>query len=142
MSEKIVCQLLNGYFVDTTVADQDPLDPENYLIPANCVDAPPPVMQEGYRYKWNGAGWDEEVAPPAPIPPEPVPPTPPQDPKEICKTDAKILLANTDWSQLADVVGILKNKDEFDAYRTAVRAYVLNPVDNPVWPQVPQADWS
>lgn len=58
---------------------------------------------------------------------------------ERCKTKAKQLLQETDWSQLSDVM--ISNKAEFDAYRSAVRAIYFNPVAEPVWPERPEAAW-
>ena len=63
-----------------------------------------------------------------------------QAPLDACKAEAKTRLANTDWSVLPDVV--VQNKLEFENYRSAVRALVLNPVANPVWPTEPQPVWS
>lgn len=58
---------------------------------------------------------------------------------ERCKSRAKKLLQETDWSQLSDVA--ISNKAAFDAYRSAVRAIYLNPVTEPVWPERPEAYW-
>ena len=59
-----------------------------------------------------------------------------------CKAEAKQRLADTDWSQVADVAAVLANKAAFDTYRTAVRELYFNPVAEPVWPERPEADWS
>lgn len=63
-----------------------------------------------------------------------------QVPLDACKAEAKTRLANTDWSVLPDVV--VQNKLDFENYRSAVRALVLNPVADPVWPTEPQPVWS
>ena len=63
-----------------------------------------------------------------------------QYPLDACREQAKALLQDTDWSQLADV-GLL-NKAEFDTYRAAVRALVLNPVAEPTFPEQPVGQWS
>jgi len=62
--------------------------------------------------------------------------------QDACKAEAKQRLADTDWSQVADVAAVLGNKAAFDAYRTAVRELYFNPVAEPVWPERPEADWS
>lgn len=60
MSNKQVIQLTpNGYFMGFTVADESPLEPGHYLMPAHCIEAEPPVEREGYVYRWSGSGWDE-----------------------------------------------------------------------------------
>ncbi len=56
------------------------------------------------------------------------------------KTQAKRLLEETDWSQLADVN--LTNQADFTAYRAALRAIVLDPPITVVWPDKPMAIWS
>lgn len=61
--------------------------------------------------------------------------------EEYCKSEAKQRLEDTDWTQLTDVSVKLLNKDEFDAYRVAVRVMYFNPVIYPVWPKLPDAIW-
>ena len=44
---KPVCQLdADGFYLHQTVADQDPMQPENWLIPAGCIEAEPPEVSE------------------------------------------------------------------------------------------------
>ena len=71
------------------------------------------------------------------------PPEPTNDElKARCKTQAKRLLAESDWSQQADVAAVLNNKAEFEVYRAVLRGLFLRPVPEPVWPDEPEADWS
>lgn len=61
--------------------------------------------------------------------------------KAANKAKAEKLLAETDWTQVADVP--LLNKDEFVAYRTAIRAIALNPpVTVEQWATKPEEVWS
>lgn len=54
---------------------------------------------------------------------------------------AKRMLEETDWSQLADVA--LTNQAAFTSYRAALRAIVLNPpVTVAEWPVRPEAAWA
>lgn len=62
-------------------------------------------------------------------------------PFKVCKAKAKELIALTDWSQYKDVQLTLQNGAEFEAYRATLRAYIINPVANPVWPDEPQPIW-
>lgn len=63
-----------------------------------------------------------------------------QKPFDDCKEKAKYLIAATDWSVLPDVG--LQNKTEFEAYRAQLRALIVTPVANPVWPTEPSPIWS
>jgi len=79
MTTKPVCQLdPHGYFVGMTVADESPLEPGVWLMPARAVDVAAPEVTGGYRAKWNGSSFDLVPPPPTPEPepePEPEPPT-------------------------------------------------------------------
>jgi hypothetical protein len=59
--------------------------------------------------------------------------------KENCSTQAKSLLAASDWSQLPDVG--LKNSADFVTYRGILRGYAIQPVVDPVWPTEPTPVW-
>ncbi|KRE22563.1 hypothetical protein ASE66_25570 [Bosea sp. Root483D1] len=63
---------VGGFFVGQVTADESPLEPGVFLIPAGCVAATPPVVEEGQSARWDGVGW--VVVEPAP-PPEPPPTT-------------------------------------------------------------------
>lgn len=61
MTTKPVLQLdHNGYFIGSTVADESPLQPGVFLLPARCVDANAPSVPSGKLAKWNGTGFDLE----------------------------------------------------------------------------------
>jgi hypothetical protein len=65
-----------------------------------------------------------------------------------CKAQATSILQTTDWTSIADVGNpdmanpYLMNQDEFVAYRSTVRNYAVNPVENPVFPTAPTEQWS
>jgi hypothetical protein len=59
--------------------------------------------------------------------------------KANCKSQAKSLLAASDWSVLPDVQ--ITNKAAFDNYRAILRGYVISPVTDPTWPTEPQPVW-
>lgn len=61
-------------------------------------------------------------------------------PKQNCKNQAKSLIASSDWSVLPDVN--IANKSEFESYRSVLRNYILNPVENPVFPTEPAPIWA
>ena len=56
------------------------------------------------------------------------------------KSKAEQLLAQTDWTQVADVP--LVNKSDFTAYRATVRAIALNPTYDAVFPVMPTEQWT
>jgi len=60
--------------------------------------------------------------------------------KNKCKSKAKQLISNTDWSVLPDVS--ITNKSEFESYRNILRNYIINPIENPEFPIEPQPIWS
>ena len=69
MSTKIVYQTgPDGRYVGPTEADESPLEPGVWLIPAGAVETPPPEAPEGHFARWSGKAW--EVVP-VPSPPEP-----------------------------------------------------------------------
>ena len=53
-----------------------------------------------------------------------------QYPLDACKDEAKKRIAASDWAVLPDVG--LANQADFIAYRSALRALILNPVNDPV----------
>ena len=72
MTTKQVSQLdADGYFVGLTAADESPLEPGVYMMPAGAVDAPAPNIPEGQRAKWNGEWVFEDIPQPEPEP-EPI----------------------------------------------------------------------
>ena len=60
--------------------------------------------------------------------------------KSECESRAKQLIANSDWSVLPDVN--LQNKIKFENYRSQLREFIINPVENPVFPIEPDPIWS
>lgn len=62
-----------------------------------------------------------------------------EEPFTACKEEAKNRIALTDWSVLPDVN--ISNKVEFEAYRAELRALIINPVVDPVFPTEPQPVW-
>lgn len=59
--EKIVSQLdADGYFVCPAVADESPLEPGVFLIPAFAIDAAPPDVGSGMRYRFVDGTWISE----------------------------------------------------------------------------------
>lgn len=80
MNTKIVSQFDNdGFFIGVTTADESPLEPGVFLIPAMATEAVPPNVAEGMRVRFDGDAWVVEPIPepelaPAPEPDDPAPP--------------------------------------------------------------------
>ena len=61
--------------------------------------------------------------------------------KQNCKTQAKQLLLNSDWSEIPSVIEQLDNANEWKSYRMEIRKYIINPVENPQFPSEPPVIW-
>lgn len=68
--------------------------------------------------------------------------------KNACKAQAVSILNATDWTSIGDVGNpqmsnpYLVNQAAFIFYRSQIRNYAVNPVENPVWPTQPTEQWS
>lgn len=55
MKEKIVYQLdSEGYFVESVIADESPLEPGVFMIPAHCIEVEPPPAINYTARRWAG----------------------------------------------------------------------------------------
>lgn len=72
MTDKLVSQLdANGYYFGPTWAQESPLDPGIWLIPAGAIEVDPPEeVLSGKRYWYADGAWQVEdiPAPPGPTP--------------------------------------------------------------------------
>lgn len=72
MAKKIVSQLdVLGYLIGSAEADEDQRQKERWLLPALCVDLPPPDVPDGLRARYVGSEFVFEAMPAEPLPPEP-----------------------------------------------------------------------
>jgi hypothetical protein len=71
----------------------------------------------------------------------PPPPTP-EEWAQINESQAKILLAGSDWAALPDVN--LQNQSDWESYRQALRVIATNPPQEEItqWPTKPEAIWA
>lgn len=59
MTQKTVYQLdTQNLYIGSTGADPDPLNPENWLIPAGCIETAPPEIPEHHTARWTGEEWE------------------------------------------------------------------------------------
>lgn len=61
--------------------------------------------------------------------------------KQECKTQAQILLNESDWADLYTVRQKLENINEWDTYREIIRELRINPIENPIFPEKPKTIW-
>ena len=48
----------DGFFLGVTEADESPLEPGTFLVPALCTLTPPPTeIPQGLFPRWSGAEW-------------------------------------------------------------------------------------
>jgi hypothetical protein len=59
-------------------ADESPLEPGVWLIPAYATEVAPPAIGAGERAVWKGAAWEVETIPVVPSPEPDGPPDPPE----------------------------------------------------------------
>ena len=58
VTQKIVYQYdSNGFYVGDTIAELDPVVPDNWLLPAGCTETKPPIFTAGKLPKWVGYKW-------------------------------------------------------------------------------------
>jgi hypothetical protein len=66
-----------GVYRDSEEAEESPLEPGVFLIPAGATSVPPLSASEGFHAVWDGAEWSVVPIPEPVVPtPEPVEPTP------------------------------------------------------------------
>jgi len=121
---------INGVYVGNTVADQDPLDRTNWLIPAGCVQSEPPTITDKQFAKWDGAKWSVETIPVVEPDPEPEP----LSPAQTVRAKRNQLLVESDSMALADRI-----TDDWRTYRQSLRDVPAQAgfPDNITWPTEP-----
>jgi len=122
---------IEGVFVGTTTADQDPLDSTNWLIPAGCVETEPPTVDDSQFAKWDGSDWVVEDTPVVESDPEPKP----LSEAETVRAERDALLAASDSMALVDRI-----TDEWRVYRQALRDLpaVEGFPESVTWPTLPE----
>lgn len=117
-----------GYYVGETVADESPLEPGVFLIPAGCITTPPPSIPEGRLAKWENGVWLLEAIPTPESEPEQG--LPPPAPYILSKVDFLKRLTPLEWhsaktSNLPEVmyfVDLILAANEIDLTDTQTKA--------------------
>ena len=107
-----------GGYIGNELADESPLEPNVYLLPANATQVEPPPLEYGKWRRWNGSEWVyEDVEDSQFTPPEPIPPT-----AQDIRNRRNNLLFESDWTQLPDVPeGVASKSAAWRTYRQALR---------------------
>ena len=126
-----------GVFIGVEFAQESPLEPGVFLLPAGATFVEPPQVAEGKQAVWNGESWAVEdiPLPPAPEPePEPEPLT-----WDTIRGQRNFLLAQSDWTQLADAPLTQEQKNAWSVYRQALRDVPSSAAtpEEVVWPTAP-----
>jgi hypothetical protein len=66
----------NGIYLGQGAADESPLEPGVWLIPASATTIEPPLPEDGFVITWAGDGWELQAIPEPEPEPEPIPATP------------------------------------------------------------------
>ena len=121
---------INSVYVGTTTADKDPLDSNNWLIPAGCVQTAPPTVTDNQIAKWDGAKWSVKNIPVVEPDPEPTP----LSAAETARIKRNELLMISDKMALADRI-----TEEWRTYRQALRDVPAQAgfPSNITWPNEP-----
>ena len=124
-------------------ADESPLEPGVFLLPAHATFVEPPCDVPSDSYiSWSGNNWEIIKIPEIPKPLEPIPeePNPPVDPWEELRIQRNQLLASTDYLFLRDYQDLSPEKEiAWRTYRQALRDLPKNTIDPsiPEWPTKP-----
>lgn len=63
-----------GFYINESLADPNPLEPGNWLVPAYATTIKPPPFQEGKNIRFDNNNWVYEDIPIQPLVEEPEPP--------------------------------------------------------------------
>jgi hypothetical protein len=141
-----------GVFIGVDFAQESPLEPGVFLLPAGATFVEPPQVAEGKQATWDGKAWAVTGIPlPAPEPepglvlpelqtsqPEPEPEPEPLT-WDTIRAQRNFLLAQSDWTQLADAPLTQEQKTAWSAYRQALRDVPssFSTPEEVIWPAIP-----
>lgn len=126
-----------GFFLGIAEADESPLEPGVFLLPANATFQKPPATEEGKNRVWSGEEWELQNIP---APTTALEPTPEPVTWATIRANRNGKLSACDWTQLADVPLSDPQIAAWREYRQALRD--ITAAESPeavVWPELPVA---
>jgi hypothetical protein len=125
-----------GVFIGVDFAQESPLEPGVFLLPRSSTFDEPPKVANGKQAVWNGEIWEVQDTPP---PPEPPAPEPEPLTWDTIRAQRNFLLAQSDWTQLADAPLTAEQKNAWTVYRQALRDVPssFSTPEEVVWPAIP-----
>lgn len=96
----------NGWYTDVDTVEESPLEPGEYLFPAQCTDQQIPFCPDNHWPFWNGEKWEARVHPKL---------------AELERRGRDLELIRTDWCVLIDSPLSPEERAEIIQYRQALR---------------------
>lgn len=124
-----------GEFIETSMADESPLEPGVFAVPAHATEIEPPPPKAGFVAVFDKVSWKlHEIQKPAEENLESHPVT---EASVRAERHSRLLLC--DWTQLPDADLTMVERSAWKAYRTALRNVTDQPgfPTNVMWPTVP-----
>lgn len=130
------------------IADENPLEPGVYLVPANATLEPPPTIPitKGYAYTWclDTNQWiTKRIPPPKKGDPETTEHLTEEElierKWELLRENRNLMLRETDYLFMRDYILTAEQDYKWRMYRQALRDLPKNTtdIDNPPWPLLP-----
>ena len=121
----------SGLYLGTSEADESPLEPGVFILPAFATFKNPPDFEEGKICVWNGEHWELRDAP-----------TGQETPAltwDSIRSERNVKLAASDWTQLPDAPFTEEQVMDWRAYRQQLRDLPMGEgsPEDVIWPTAP-----
>lgn len=109
---------VNGIYIGSSDADESPLEPGVFLLPANATDQEPPAVAEGEQAFFDGESWAIATIPPVIAEVEPVIATATPESVRVIRN---ALLSGCDWVTIKCLETGVALPEPWLGYRQALR---------------------
>lgn len=106
---QVYCYDVDGVFISQEQAQESPLEPGVWLLPARSTTIAPPSVSEGQQAVWNGAVWEVRDVPAVSDPNDDALPDIPEDPalaEAIVTATDKLLAIGLSRYEITALFGI------------------------------------